>query len=227
MPKQALLYLPVHLPDPNHPGFVPEAAQEIEKILEATRGRAFLLFTSIKNMEEAYGLLRDRLPFTCFLQGEKPKTVLIRAFKEDIHSVLFATASFWEGVDVQGEALSCVVVDRLPFSPPNEPLTEARLEKIAASGGNPFWDFQIPSAVILLKQGLGRLIRTRQDRGLLAVLDSRLGKKKYGSAFLESLPSCPVVHEMDSIRRSLIPHFCDSSFARLDYQELLSAFLKV
>ncbi len=201
MSKQALLYLPLHLPDPNQPTFVSEAAQEIEKILETTRGRAFLLFTSIKNMEEVYGLLRDRLPFTCFLQGEKPKTALIQAFKKDVHSVLFATASFWEGVDVQGEALSCVVVDRLPFSPPNEPLTEARLERIAASGGNPFWDFQVPSAIILLKQGLGRLIRTRQDRGLLAILDSRLHKKNYGGAFLESLPPCPIVHDPTSLKR--------------------------
>jgi len=200
MSEQALLYLPLHLPDPNQPTFVAAAAQEIEKILEATHGRAFLLFTSIKNMEEVYGLLRDRLPFTCFIQGEKPKMALIQSFKEDVHSVLFATASFWEGVDIQGEALSCVVVDRLPFAPPKEPLTEARLEKIAASGGNPFWDFQIPSAIILLKQGLGRLIRTRQDRGVLAILDSRLRKKNYGRAFLESLPPCPIVQDPNFLK---------------------------
>ena len=199
MRSQVLLYLPLNLPDPNDPFFVRRAAAEIEKILRRTRGRAFLLFTSLKNMEEAYVLLKGRLPFTCFLQGERPKSVLVRAFKEDIHSVLFATASFWEGVDVQGEALSCVIVDRLPFSPPNEPIMEARLERIASSGSSPFWDYQVPSAVILLKQGLGRLIRTRQDRGLLAILDPRLLTKGYGKAFLESLPPCPMVHDEGAI----------------------------
>ena len=173
--------------------------EEIDKILNLSRGRAFLLFTSIKNMEEAYRSLKTRLPFTCFLQGERPKTALIQAFKEDVHSVLFATASFWEGIDIQGEALSCVIIDRLPFSRPNEPVLEARLELIAESGGNPFWDYQVPSAILLLKQGLGRLIRTRQDRGLLAILDSRLLTKGYGKAFLGSLPACPVVHDLKDV----------------------------
>ena len=156
-------------------------------------------------MEEAYGLLKERLPYTCFLQGERPKSVLIQAFKKDIHSVLFATASFWEGVDVQGEALSCVIVDRLPFSHPNDPIMEARLERIAASGGSPFWDYQVPSAIILLKQGLGRLIRTRQDRGLLAILDPRLLTKNYGKAFLESLPSWTVVRKEEAIEQFFSP----------------------
>jgi len=205
MDRQALLYLPAGIPDPNQANFVGRAAVEIEKILKHTRGRAFLLFTSIKNMEEAYGLLRERLPYTCFLQGERPKSALIQAFKKDIHSVLFATASFWEGVDVQGEALSCVIVDRLPFSHPNEPIMEARLERIAASGGSPFWDYQVPSAIILLKQGLGRLIRTRQDRGLLAILDPRLLTKNYGKAFLESLPSWTVVRKEEAIEQFFSP----------------------
>jgi ATP-dependent DNA helicase DinG len=200
MQQQAILYLPGDLPDPNHPDFLTQALEEMEKILRMSQGRAFLLFTSIRNMEEAYHRLKDRLPFTCFLQGERPKSALIRAFREDIHSILFATASFWEGVDVRGEALSCVIVDRLPFSPPNEPVLEARLEKIASSGGNPFWDYQVPWAIILLKQGLGRLIRTRQDRGVFAVLDTRLGTKSYGKLFLKSLPACPVVREGEAIR---------------------------
>jgi ATP-dependent DNA helicase DinG len=199
MESQALLYLPENLPDPNHPTFVRRAAEEIEKILTHTRGRAFILFTSVRNMEEAYDLLKGKLPFTCFVQGERPKSALIQAFKEDIHSVLFATASFWEGVDVQGEALSCVIVDRLPFSPPNEPIMEARLERIAYFGGSPFWDYQVPSAIILLKQGLGRLIRTRQDRGLLSILDPRILRKSYGKAFLESLPQCRWVHDREAI----------------------------
>jgi ATP-dependent DNA helicase DinG len=201
MQQQALLYLPTNLPDPNHPSFLGQAVEKIRQILERTRGRAFLLFTSVKNMEEAYRLLKGQLPFTCFLQGERPKSALIQAFREDVHSVLFATASFWEGVDIQGEALSCVIVDRLPFSWPNEPIMEARLEKIASSGESPFWDYQVPSAIILLKQGLGRLIRTRQDHGLLAILDPRLLTRNYGKAFLKSLPACPVVHDQEKIRR--------------------------
>ncbi len=199
MHEQAILYLPRSLPEPNHGSFIEAAAAEISKILMRTRGRAFLLFTSIRNMEDAYRLLKDRLPFTCYIQGERPKSVLIQEFKKDIQSVLFATASFWEGVDVQGEALSCVVVDRLPFSPPNEPVLEARLEKILATGGNPFWDYQVPSAIILLKQGLGRLIRTRQDRGVMAILDVRLITRAYGGTFLKSLPACPVVHSYEAI----------------------------
>ena len=198
---QSLLYLPPHLPDPNSPAFLPRAVEEMEKILGLSRGRAFLLFTSIRNMEEAYRQLKDRVPFTCFLQGERPKSALLQAFKEDLHSVLFATASFWEGVDIQGEALSCVVIDRLPFSPPTEPILEARMERIAAGGGKPFWDYQVPSAILLLKQGLGRLIRTRQDRGVLAILDTRLLTRGYGKVFLQSLPPWTIVHEPEAIDR--------------------------
>ena len=198
---QSLLYLPPHLPDPNSPAFLARAVEEMESILLLSRGRAFLLFTSIRNMEEAYRQLKDRVPFTCFLQGERPKSALLQAFKEDLHSVLFATASFWEGVDIQGEALSCVIIDRLPFSPPTEPILQARLERIAAGGGKPFWDYQVPSAILLLKQGLGRLIRTRQDRGVLAILDTRLLTRGYGKVFLQSLPPWAVVHEPEAIDR--------------------------
>ncbi len=197
--QQTLLYLPSHLPDPNRPSFLPQAADEIRQILEKTQGRAFLLFTSTKNMEEAFRILRAQIPFTCFLQGERPKSALIQAFKEDVHSVLFATASFWEGVDIQGESLSCVIIDRLPFSWPNEPIMEGRLERIASAGASPFWDYQVPSAIILLKQGLGRLIRTRQDHGLLTILDTRLLTRSYARAFWESLPPCPVVHDREAI----------------------------
>ncbi|MBI4495719.1 MAG: ATP-dependent DNA helicase [Deltaproteobacteria bacterium] len=201
--RQAILYLPRKLPDPNLPAFILQAAGEVEQILRNTRGRAFLLFTSLKYMEEMHRLLKSRLPFTCFLQGERPKSALIQAFREDTHSVLFASASFWEGVDVKGEALSCVIVDRLPFSPPNDPILEARLEQIASEGKSPFWEYQVPAAIILLKQGLGRLIRNRQDRGVLAVLDPRLTSKGYGRAFLESLPPCPLVRESEAIARFL------------------------
>jgi ATP-dependent DNA helicase DinG len=201
MKEQAVLYLPGELPDPNQNSFIHKAAEEIEQILRRTAGRAFLLFTSIKNMEEAYRILKDRLPYTCLIQGERPKSVLLQDFKEDVQSVLFATSSFWEGVDVQGEALSCVIIDRLPFSPPNEPILEARLEKIAEAGGSPFRDYQIPAAIILLKQGLGRLIRTRQDRGVMAILDTRLLTKSYGRIFLKSLPPCPILHRREGIEK--------------------------
>jgi ATP-dependent DNA helicase DinG len=201
MPQQAVLYLPGNLPDPNQSSFIREAAEEIAEILARTSGRAFLLFTSIKNMEEAYRLLEARLPYTCLIQGERPKTALLRDFKEDVQSVLFATASFWEGIDVQGEALSCVIIDRLPFSVPNEPILEARLEKIAEAGGVPFRDYQVPEAVIILKQGLGRLIRTRQDRGVMAILDNRLLTKSYGRIFLKSLPPCPIIHRREGIEK--------------------------
>jgi ATP-dependent DNA helicase DinG len=201
MAEQAVLYLPRNLPDPNQASFIQMATEEMAEILLRSKGRAFLLFTSVKNMEEAYRILRDRLPFTCFIQGERPKSVLIQEFKEDIQSVLFATASFWEGVDVQGEALSCVIIDRLPFSPPSEPIIEARLEKILKSGGSPFGDYQVPAAIILLKQGLGRLIRTRQDRGVMAILDTRLLTKSYGKVFLKSLPPCPIVRSREEIEK--------------------------
>ncbi|MCX5910484.1 MAG: ATP-dependent DNA helicase, partial [Deltaproteobacteria bacterium] len=201
MKEQAVLYLPGELPDPNQNSFIHKAAEEIEQILRRTAGRAFLLFTSIKNMEEAYRILKDRLPYTCLIQGERPKSVLLQDFKEDVQSVLFATSSFWEGVDVQGEALSCVIIDRLPFSPPSEPILEARLEKIAEAGGSPFRDYQIPAAIILLKQGLGRLIRTRQDRGVMAILDTRLLTKSYGRIFLKSLPPCPILHRREGIEK--------------------------
>jgi len=199
--EQAVLYLPGGLPDPNQNSFICRAAEEIVEILSRTAGRAFLLFTSIKNMEEAHRLLKDRLPYNCLIQGERPKTVLLQEFKEDVQSVLFATSSFWEGVDVQGEALSCVIIDRLPFSVPNEPILEARLEKIAANGGAPFRDYQVPEAIILLKQGLGRLIRTRQDRGVMAILDNRLLTKSYGKIFLKSLPPFPIVYRREEIKK--------------------------
>ncbi len=201
MQTQSLLYLPPGLPDPNDSCFLSAAAEEILRILKITRGRAFLLFTSTKNMEEAYRLLKDRVPFTCFLQGERPKTTLIQAFRSDIQSLLFATTSFWEGVDIRGEALSCVIIDRLPFSRPNEPILEARLEQIAEEGGTPFWDYQAPMAILLLKQGLGRLIRTRQDRGLLVILDSRISSRRYGRVFLESLPNSPVIRDLQAVVR--------------------------
>jgi ATP-dependent DNA helicase DinG len=199
--QQVLVYLPPGLPEPNAPTFTQAAAREIEAILAITKGRAFVLFTSYKNMREVYGILKGRLPYQLLIQGEGPKHLLLEEFKEDVPSVLLGTASFWEGVDVPGEALSCVIVDKLPFDPPTEPVTQARIERIASQGGNPFYQYQIPAAIIALKQGLGRLIRGSDDRGVLSILDSRILTKEYGKLFLQSLPSAPVVQRREEIRK--------------------------
>jgi ATP-dependent DNA helicase DinG len=198
---QTLLYLPKELPEPNHRDFVENAAQEIKSILDASSGRAFVLFTSFRNMREIHKLLISSLPFKVLLQGERAKSALLSAFRDDIDSVLFATNSFWEGVDVQGEALSCVIIDRLPFEVPSDPVVEARIDRIRQEGGNPFYDYQIPSAIISLKQGLGRLIRSQKDWGLLSILDTRVLKRGYGRMFIQSLPQCPVTHDLMEIHR--------------------------
>jgi len=200
MQNQVVIYLPSGLPEPNAPAFPKAAAKEIASILRITEGRAFVLFTSHKNMREVYGVLKGKLPYRILIQGEGPKHLLLEEFKEDVSSVLFATASFWEGVDVPGEALSCVIIDKLPFDPPTEPVTQARIERIANEGGNPFYQYQVPAAIIALKQGLGRLIRSTEDRGVLAILDSRIMTKEYGKLFLQSLPPAPVVHQREEIR---------------------------
>jgi ATP-dependent DNA helicase DinG len=199
--SQAVLYLP-SLPDPSSPGFLRAAAEEITRILEATKGRAFLLFTSHRAMREVHDALRDRLPYRCLLQGEAPKGRLLEAFRKG-GAVLFATQSFWEGVDVPGDALSCVVIDRLPFASPSEPLVEARIERITGEGGNAFLEYQVPAAVLALKQGLGRLIRTSADRGVLSILDPRLTRSAYGHIFLDSLPPVPITRELDDVARVL------------------------
>jgi ATP-dependent DNA helicase DinG len=204
MQHQVVIYLPPGLPEPNAPAFPHAAAKEIEAILRITKGRAFILFTSYKNMREIYGMLKGRLPYRLLIQGEGPKHLLLEEFKEDISSILLGTASFWEGVDVPGEALSCVIIDKLPFDPPAEPVTQARIERIADQGENPFYHYQIPSAIIALKQGLGRLIRSTEDRGVLSILDSRILTKEYGKLFLQSLPPAPVVQKREEIRRVFV-----------------------
>lgn len=186
--SQATLYVARHLPDPQDPAFVAAAAGEIGEILEITRGRGLVLFTSTEAMETSARLLEGRLEFPLLVQGQAPRTQLLERFRREVASVLFATRSFWQGVDVVGEALSCLIVHRLPFGFPGEPILEARLEHIRQRGGDPFWEYQVPAAIITLRQGLGRLIRSAQDRGALCILDGRLLSRSYGRAFLESLP---------------------------------------
>jgi ATP-dependent DNA helicase DinG len=186
--SQAILYVPPDLPDPRTPQFAGEAAGVIRRLLEITRGRAFVLFTSYAQMNEIYERLLGQLEFPMLKQGDAPKSALLEKFRVTPHAVLFGTSSFWQGVDVQGEQLSCVIIDRLPFAVPSDPVVAARAKAIDAGGGNAFFEYQVPSAVITLKQGFGRLIRSLHDRGLLVLLDNRILKKQYGRVFVESLP---------------------------------------
>jgi ATP-dependent DNA helicase DinG len=187
--NQALFYVPPDLPDTRTPQFTAKAADRIRTILEITRGRAFVLFTSYAQMNDIYDRLLGEIEFPMLRQGDAPKTALLEEFRLTPNAVLFATSSFWQGVDVQGEQLSCVIIDRLPFAVPSDPVVAARVKAIDADGGNAFFDYQVPSAVITLKQGFGRLIRSLHDRGLLVLLDNRILKKQYGRVFIESLPN--------------------------------------
>ncbi len=187
--SQAILYVPPDLPDPRTPQFAAEATGVVRRLLEITRGRAFVLFTSYAQMNDIYDQLLGVINFPMLKQGDAPKSALLEEFRLTPNAVLFGTSSFWQGVDVQGEQLSCVIIDRLPFAVPSDPVVAARVKAIDRAGGNAFSDYQVPSAVITLKQGFGRLIRSLHDRGLLALLDNRILKKSYGRVFVESLPN--------------------------------------
>ncbi len=194
--NQALFYVPPDLPDARTPQFTALAAERIRKLLEITRGRAFVLFTSYAQMNDIYQRLLGELEFPMLRQGDAPKSALLEEFRLTPNAVLFATSSFWQGVDVQGEQLSCVIIDRLPFAVPSDPVVAARVKAIDVDGGNAFFQYQVPAAVITLKQGFGRLIRSLHDRGLLVLLDNRILKKQYGRVFVESLPNYRKTTEM-------------------------------
>jgi ATP-dependent DNA helicase DinG len=186
--NQSILYVPPDLPDPRSDLFPAKATEKVRRMLEITQGRAFCLFTSYSQMNEIYERLLGELGYPMLLQGSAPKRALLEEFRNTPNAVLFATASFWQGVDVQGEQLSCVIIDRLPFAVPNDPVVAARINAIDSEGGNAFFEYQVPAAVISLKQGFGRLIRSLKDRGLLGLLDNRVLKQRYGRVFIDSLP---------------------------------------
>lgn len=198
-PRQALLYVPGYLPPPADPEWTVQFAREVFRLLALSGGRAFVLFTSYKHMEAVHALVAPHLKLPVLKQGEAPRRALLSRFTEE-PSVLFATQSFWEGVDVPGAALSMVIIDRLPFAPPNEPLQAARMDAVREHGGNPFDEYQVPQAALALRQGFGRLIRTARDFGVVAIGDSRLVTRRYGKRFLESLPRAPVTMHFEEVR---------------------------
>jgi ATP-dependent DNA helicase DinG len=199
--SQAVLYLPAKMPDPRSPDWADAAADEVIKIVNATDGRAFVLSTSLAGMQSLYDRAMPELDFPCFIQGSAAKGRLLEKFRATPNAVLFATSSFWQGVDVRGQQLSCVIIDKLPFAVPTDPIVAARQRYIEDEGGSSFFEYSVPQAIISLKQGLGRLIRSTTDRGVLAVLDPRLRTKAYGQTFLRSLPACRVTSQIDELAR--------------------------
>lgn len=197
--RQSLLYVPGHAPMPQSAGFCDFMAQEAARILTTTKGRALFLFTSYRNLHAVHGHLQGALPYPILVQGQKPKRQLLAEFKQRIDSILLATSSFWQGVDVPGESLSCLLIDKLPFEVPEDPLIAARMKYLAESGKNPFYHYQVPRAIIHLKQGAGRLIRTSRDHGVIVIFDIRLFSKSYGKLFLDSLPPSSLTRKINDI----------------------------
>lgn len=199
--KQALLYVPQHLPDPRSPAFAVAASDEIVRILAHSKGRAFVLFSSYQQMRLVYDRVSFEIEYPTLLQGSAPRNALLEEFRRTPNCVLFATSSFRQGVDVQGDQLSCVIIDKLPFAVPSDPVVEARVQRLREEGGNPFYDYQIPQAALALKQGFGRLIRSRTDRGVLVLLDNRITKQRYGQVFFDSLPDYAFTTEISEVEK--------------------------
>ncbi len=200
-PHQALWFVPRGLPDPNRPDYTDAVVEIAVPVLQASRGRAFLLFTSHRALQRAAQLLVDRIGFPLLVQGEAPKNDLLERFRRLGDAVLLGTASFWEGVDVRGGALSCVIIDKLPFASPGDPVLQARIEALRRQGGNPFMELQVPQAAIALKQGAGRLIRDERDRGVLVLCDPRLLSRPYGHLLLASMPPMARTRELEDVVR--------------------------
>jgi len=197
---QSLFYHPKGLPQPNDPEFIPLIIEFAVPVLEASKGRAFFLFTSHRALKQAAELLEKKIDFPLLIQGSRPKALLLEQFKDAGNAVLLGTSSFWEGVDVRGEALSCVIIDKLPFASPGDPVLKARLDAMTKQGRNSFFEYQLPTAVIALRQGIGRLIRDVTDRGVLMVCDPRLLKKSYGQIFLDSVPAMKRTRDIEEVR---------------------------
>lgn len=197
----ALLYAPPGMPEPQHVDYVPAVVDASVPVIKACEGRTFMLFTSYRALNEAAALLKDEIDYPILVQGDSSQADMIKQFRKLGNAVLMGTSSFWEGVDVRGEALSCVIIDKLPFASPGDPVLEARIKSIRESGGNPFGEYQLPQAVIALKQGVGRLIRDDNDKGVLMICDPRLRSKAYGKTFLDSLPRVPRTSKLDVVER--------------------------
>ncbi|KPK39429.1 MAG: helicase [Gammaproteobacteria bacterium SG8_47] len=198
--EQALLYVPKGLPEPSHPGYTERVVAVSREVLGYSRGRGFVLFTSHRALQEAAERMRGELDYPILVQGEAPRDALLARFRELGNAVLLGTSSFWEGVDVRGDALSCVIIDKLPFASPSDPILQARIDAMRKHGENPFMNYQLPNAVLTLKQGVGRLIRDVSDRGVLVLCDPRLLSKPYGRLFLDSLPAMPRTRDLDDVR---------------------------
>jgi ATP-dependent DNA helicase DinG len=198
-PEQALIYLPRTMPDPRSDGFTERAADEIVSLLALSEGRALVLTSSYRALDAYREHVRGRVPYDVLVQGEAPRERLLERFRDEVDSVLIATSTFWQGVDVPGESLSLLVIDKLPFSAPGDPLHEARCEAVERGGGDWFRDYALPTAMLQLRQGFGRLIRGHADRGVVAILDPRLRTKPYGRAFLAALPRCPIVEDPTAV----------------------------